>query len=249
MIIRNYTNLTMNNLIVFDIDGTLIHYIDCETTAYVESINSVIGIDKISTKWDDYSYSTESGILSEIFFQSLQREPKNTEQCSIKDRYISYLSASFKHNPNSLKCIPGARDVFDMAKQINWDVAIATGGWYESAVMKLDTVGIPYHNTPMAHADDHFERKDIIMTAVSRAQHFYNKNNYHNIIYVGDRLWDLKATQALKIDFIGVGEHLKTIENRNFFLVDDYESHDFLNYLKNFESHYKNKENKIMDTV
>lgn len=233
----------MSNLIVFDIDGTLIHYIDCEDNAYVDSINSVSGIDKINTKWEDYPYSTESGILSEIFHHALKRKPEDTELFSIKDKYVAYLSNYIRQAPDSLQCIPGARNVFNMAKENNWDVAIATGGWHESAVMKLDSAEIPYHNIPMSHAGDHFERKDIIMTAVSRAKHFYNKNHYHQITYVGDRLWDLKATQILGIDFIGVGKHLGSLNQRNFFHIDDYETNSFIGYLKSFATNYKAQEN------
>lgn len=227
----------MNNLIVFDIDGTLIHYIDGEDAAYVDSINSVIRIENINTKWEDYRFSTESGILSEIFYHALKRTPEDAELTNIKDKYVSSLSIHIRDTPDSLECIAGARNVFNLAKKNNWDVAIATGGWSKSAAMKLDTAKIPHHNIPMAHADDHFERKDIIMTAVARAKHFYNKNHYHQITYVGDRLWDLKATQTLGIDFIGVGKHLGSLKNRNFFHIDDYETKGFISYLKNGAAH------------
>jgi hypothetical protein len=52
----------------------------------------------------------------------------------------------------------------------DWRVAIATGGWRESAVMKLERVGIPIGGVPIATADEHLSREDIIGAAIRESQ-------------------------------------------------------------------------------
>jgi phosphoglycolate phosphatase-like HAD superfamily hydrolase len=219
----------MGNLIIFDIDGTLIHYIECEDKAYLESINEVAGIDEICTKWDEYSYSTESGILTEIFYRALKRPPSDEELRSIRKKYVSSL---LNGGPQAISCIPGAKTVFDVTKGLGFDVAIATGAWHDSALVKLNGAQISHAHIPMANGDSHFERAEIIKNAVSLAKKVYQKETYQNIIYVGDRLWDLKATQALEIGFIGVGAHLKSLARSDFFHVDDFTTPSFLEHLK-----------------
>ena len=54
------------NLVVFDIDGTLIQYHKKKNDlAYVRAVRETFGI-KIEDDWASYIHSTDSGILSEI---------------------------------------------------------------------------------------------------------------------------------------------------------------------------------------
>lgn len=220
----------MNHLIIFDIDGTLIHYIEAEDQIYLDAIHEIMPINNISSKWDEYYYSTESGILSEIFSTHLKRLPTLQEEYAIKDNYVSSLARSLLDTPNS--CLAGATEIFSQIKQKNWDIAIATGAWLESAKVKLTGSNMPYLDVPFAHGGDHHDRTQIIQTAIARSKAFYKKDSYQKIIYVGDRLWDRKAALELNIDFIGVGDHLASLEVKDFFHVDHYETPEFLSYLR-----------------
>jgi phosphoglycolate phosphatase-like HAD superfamily hydrolase len=220
----------MNCLIIFDIDGTLIHYISAEDQAYLNALKEISQIDRVNTQWDEYNYSTESGILREIFISYLGRYPTPEEEHAIKVNYISSLEKALKASPNS--CIPGAQQVFSHISKLNWDIAIATGAWSESAKVKLAGSQMPELGVPMAHGDDHYERKDIILTAIQRAKNFYKKEEYHNIIYVGDRPWDREAASMLNIGFIGVGQYLGSLKPKDFFHVEHYDTPLFLDYLK-----------------
>ncbi len=224
----------MNNLIVFDIDGTLIHYLECEDQAYLQALTSVTGIQKINTEWHTYQYSTDSGILSEIIQYAFSRQPTTSEILSIKNEFVSYLANYFKLYPQACRELPGAKNIFKAIQAIHWDVAIATGGWQESALMKLEKAKLPCQHLPLAHGDDHYDRKDIIKTAVSRAEAFYNKKSYQNIIYVGDALWDLKASRELQIKFIGVGKRFDAVAQKDFFRIEHYETNNLLDYLTAF---------------
>lgn len=222
-------NIT-NALIIFDIDGTLIHYIDAEDQAYLDAIKDISQIDHINHRWDEYNYSTESGILSEIFYNSLGRYPTQQEECFIKTKYVSSLATALADAPNP--CLTGAQDIFPQIRKLNWDIAIATGAWLESAEVKLAGSNMPRHKVPIAHGGDHPERKDIILTAIRRAKDFYRKDDYQTIIYVGDRPWDMKAALALNIGFIGIGQYLGALNPKDFFHVEHYGTPTFLNYLK-----------------
>lgn len=221
--------LNMNSLILFDIDGTLIHYINGEDQAYLDAVKEISHIENVNSKWDEYRYSTESGILAEIFYHHLGRYPTQKEIAFIKTKYVSSLSDILREYPNP--CLSGVDDIFLTIKELQWDMAIATGAWLESAKVKLEGSGMTKWNIPIAHGDDHYERKDIILTAIHRAKKFYKKEHYETIVYVGDRPWDRKAALALNIGFIGVGHYLGTLSTRDFYYTEDYQPPLFLNYL------------------
>jgi phosphoglycolate phosphatase-like HAD superfamily hydrolase len=79
-------------------------------------------------------------------------------------------------------------------------IAIATGCWCESAKLKLHRSGFMIEDIPFASSSDTRRRADIIALAASRAG-----SGVSDAVYVGDGLWDLKATRELGMRFVGVG--------------------------------------------
>jgi len=219
-----------NKLIIFDIDGTLTNTNHVDSVCFEKAIQDTLSITSIDTNWHNYKYSTDSGILTEIFQSKLNRDPTSHEIKIIRNKFVTYLKAAFEQN--NLLCVPidGSQNILENISSFGWNVGIATGGWEKSAVLKLMTTQIKYQDIPLAHSDDHFEREKIISIAISRAQHFYKKMSYEKIIYVGDRSWDRKAAKNLGIDFIGVGIDL-IAENKDYFHIRDYTNNQLENYL------------------
>ena len=113
----------------------------------------------------------------------------------------------------------------------SWDVAIATGCWKQSALIKLQHIDFPYMNLPIATADDHIERCEIINIAIKRSKQHYCNNSYGQVIYVGDREWDYRAAQELGIGFIGIGKVLGEA-NLNIPVINDYKHGKLIDLLK-----------------
>lgn len=220
--VRWFKIMQKNKLIIFDIDGTLTNTNHVDSVCFERAIQDVLLNQSIDTNWHNYKYSTDSGIVTEIFQAKLNRKPSSQEIETIRDKFVTYLEMAFKEN--NLICIPidGSQHIFANVSALGWDVAIATGGWEKSAMLKLKTAQIQYQNAPIAHSDDHFEREKIISIAINRAEQFYKKPSYQKVIYVGDRVWDKKAANNLKIDFIGVGSELELIDNKDFMHISNY---------------------------
>ncbi|OGT41182.1 MAG: hypothetical protein A3F42_03575 [Gammaproteobacteria bacterium RIFCSPHIGHO2_12_FULL_37_34] len=220
-----------DKLIIFDIDGTLTNTNHVDSVFFEKAILDVLPISSINTEWHNYRYSTDTGILTEIVQSKLDRNPTLNEIDSIKNRFVSYLENAFSENQSNCIPINGSQTIFEKISQLGWDIGIATGGWEKSALLKLKTANIPHQTIPIAHSDDHVERENIISIAISRAQECYKKLSYSKIIYVGDRLWDKVAANNLKIDFIGVGDTLGIIENKDFFHISDFTNTHLEQYL------------------
>ena len=176
-----------NNLVIFDVDGTLTDTMDIDTTCFAESIHELYPGITINTNWESYQYSTDTGFLLEIFSNNFSREPTAEELSQIQTCFFKRLTSAFYQQ--SIKCTPieGALTIFEKLKAINWQIAIATGCWEKSALLKLELAKIPYNFIPMGHGGDGFRRENIIHSAVEKAKSAYKVQDYQNIVYIGDR--------------------------------------------------------------
>jgi phosphoglycolate phosphatase-like HAD superfamily hydrolase len=223
----------MNKLIIFDIDGTLINTCDLEDEFYIQAVRFALGENVyIDTNWLNYKYSTDAGVFFEIASGHLSRAPSNQETQQVQDFFINLLVDAFSKDKMLCQCLPGANNIFEKIKSIGWDVAIATGCWQRSAELKLKMAGIITNDIPLAASNDDFDRKDIIQTSIMRSKNFYNKEDYSNIIYVGDMVWDKNSAEALGINFVGVGNYWNDFTDKKFVYAKDYSCETLLNYLK-----------------
>lgn len=98
----------------------------------------------------------------------------------------------------------------------------------------MGTAQIKHQDIPVAHSDDHFEREEIILTAIARCKRYYQKTSYAKIIYIGDREWDKKAADNLGIGFIGIGNEFKGVNDNDFMHITNYNHLQLEKYLTSF---------------
>lgn len=193
-------------LVIFDVDGTLTDTNKVDADCFVRSFNEEFSISHINQNWQNYTYSTDSGITQQIFQKKLGRFPSNEELFKLKKRFL-YLLNQAAQDPNLFSAIPGATSVISKLQQLDYHIAIATGGWYDSAIFKLQKAGI-VTDIPIASADDSISREDIIETVILKSKKWYRVENFQKTVFIGDGVGDLKAATNLKIPFIGVGKAL-----------------------------------------
>ncbi|MEE9451466.1 MAG: HAD family hydrolase [Gammaproteobacteria bacterium] len=216
------------NLIIFDIDGTLTQTNAIDSKIFTEVIEKELSIEDLDDNWPDYQYSTDNGILAEIFIKYQQRSPTTQELLRIENQFVAALEKEFNANASTCLPIAGAENIFDhIRSQDNWHVALATGGWQRSALLKLNCAHIIHHDVPKAFTEDGIERHVIIQAAIARAQSHYQVSQYDKHVYVSDRLWDKRAAESLGFAFIGVGEELVALADGNFPVVVDYSDPDY----------------------
>lgn len=223
----------MHNLIVFDIDGTLIHTTDLEDHCYQKAVHHALAQKfAIDTNWTQYQYSTDAGVFSEIVLKQFSRSPSLEETQTFQDIFPELLAAQLQQNGLLCQSLPGAQNLFDHILAIGWDIAIATGCIRKSADLKLNHAKIPTHHIPLATSNDDFDRKNIIQVAINRAKDFYQRQDYSHIFYVGDKLWDQKAAQDIGIGFIGIGQYWQKGNHLSLQHFKDYSCGQLLHYLK-----------------
>lgn len=193
-------------LVIFDIDGTLVQTNRVDSECYQRAMADEFGITDIDSNWLNYRYSTDSGIVQEIFERKFDRLPAKDELRRLQHAFVELLRRAHKRDPACFRQVPGAAELLaQLAQQEATSVAISTGGWRLSAMMKLSTASISADNIPASFADDALEREELIRLAIHRARETGDRPNFSRCVYVGDRAWDVVAARRLEMPFIGVG--------------------------------------------
>ena len=105
--------------------------------------------------------------------------------------------------------VPGACDLLQaLVASPAHAVAMATGGWRESAELKLRTASIEWAGIPLATSNDHHERTGIMEFALGQLG-----SGFESVSYYGDGPWDRKACADLGWQFVAVGPDLAGLES------------------------------------
>jgi beta-phosphoglucomutase-like phosphatase (HAD superfamily) len=192
--------------IIFDIDGTLIESMSVDSELYFSSIREVLGPVKIRNL-SDYDNVTDSGILAQILDDNGHSVSVETIT-SVKSVFIEELRRHVK-NVGSFPIIDGAVQFVESVRKSNeCRVAVATGGWRESALLKLESAGFNIDGSTVATSDDSPSRVVIMQLALKMVG-----DDVGSVTYFGDAEWDRRACHALGWNFVAVGKELDGIES------------------------------------
>lgn len=192
-------------LAVFDIDGTLARTRLIDETCYARTFSVAFGIEAVESSTLAYRYSTDSGIMFQVFRERLGREPTDEDRGTFQRVFLDLLAEARRRNPDDFAEVPGAADAFArLGREPDWRVAVATGGWRPSALFKLETIGIAMDGVALGCANDSMLREEIIRTALARAGEDCAPERFGRVVYVGDGIWDVRAARTLGLCFLGV---------------------------------------------
>ena len=156
---------------------------------------------------NDYVNVTDSGILEQILQEN---------GFSGADELIASVKAVFMEGLNSHIEAMGSFPAIDGAVQFverirglsDTRLAIATGCWRESALLKLQTSGFNIEGIPVATSDDSPSRVEIMRSALQMTG-----SDAGAVTYFGDAEWDQRACNDLGWNFVAVGPRLGGIES------------------------------------
>jgi beta-phosphoglucomutase-like phosphatase (HAD superfamily) len=200
--------------VMFDIDGTLVTTYDLDSVCYIDAVKEVTGI-CIDSDWAKYRHVTDAGILEEIIEENGLGNRQDVHK-KVKAVFIEKLKKSIASQP--VQEVPGAATFLGRLNAMNdITVSLATGGWYETAALKLTSAGIDCSEFPMASANDSSCRAEIMKLAVSRVANAKNSL----CTYFGDGIWDKRACEELGFNFVLVGSRFEHKSNISDFVTVD----------------------------
>lgn len=195
----------MVHLVMFDIDGTLVDSMDFDGRLYAEAIHAVLGI-VVDRDWSSYPHVTDGGLLEEVLRRHAVADPQGALHAAVRERFVAMTRDYIQGEPAAVREVPGAAALLGaLRNRADCRVAIATGGWRDTALLKLAAAGLELDGIALATSSDAHARIEIMRIAERRA---LGDRRPHRRTYFGDGPWDQRACRDLGWDFIAIGANV-----------------------------------------
>jgi phosphoglycolate phosphatase-like HAD superfamily hydrolase len=190
-------------LVMFDVDGTLTETTNVDEECFVRTFMDVFGFDDIDTDWSHYRHTTDSGILHDVHASRTGLPPTAHDVSRFRRHFVQLLTDASSRSP--FASVAGAAQLLSrLSCSSTHRISLATGGWRDSARLKMTGAAMCFDAHPAASADDALDRESIMMLSRQRAAERYGES-FACTVYVGDGVWDARACRSTGIPFIGIG--------------------------------------------
>lgn len=187
---------------MFDIDGTLVDSAGFDGELYAEAVTAELGV-AVNRDWDIYEHVTDSGILAQLAHEAGCAAEHDELAARVQRRFATRVRDHVLKHPAAVREIAGAKRLVErLLATPGVRVAVATGGWAETARLKLAHVGIDAERLAFASSSDARARTEIMRLAAERAM---RGKQLRRATYFGDGPWDRRASAELGYAFIAVG--------------------------------------------
>lgn len=184
---------------MFDVDGTLIESFRFDEDCYVKAVYEALG-QQINSDWESYKHVTDAGILDQHLKENNLFHLREELHHKVKNLFTRHITNYLYHN--SVKPIEGVKEFLNRLRSDEGiSISIATGGWKETAILKLESAGIDTDGIHIASSNDHHARTEIMKCALRESQ----CSHLNSVTYFGDGPWDKIACAELNFNFVAVG--------------------------------------------
>jgi phosphoglycolate phosphatase-like HAD superfamily hydrolase len=192
-------------LIIFDIDGTLTNTNKVDHQSFIKTYADLYDIHVEENMWEHCEHYTDTGIAQHVFDTKIGRPMGPVDMRKIKKAMVDNLMSFMEENESAFDEVKGAYEIIELLKtKKEYALAIATGCWEDTATLKLNIAGLDYDEIPLANSDHSISRVGIIEKAIELSQEKNGVKSFDKIIYIGDGIWDVKATNEKNIPLIGI---------------------------------------------
>ena len=190
-------------LIIFDIDGTLLYSNKIDSQCFADTYEKVYQSKFPTIDWSKYPHVTDDTIFKTVIQNHFHREATLEEMNDFQNEFATSIQLKREEQPHEFKEVPNARKTIELLLENDvYELGIATGGWRQPAIIKLNHIGIPTANLHMSFADGNPTREDIIKGVFQQTD--AKEMFFEKIVYVGDAAWDVRTTRNMNLPFIGV---------------------------------------------
>lgn len=192
----------VNNLIFWDLDGTLMYCGYDGTKALNDTFQKLYGLEDACSK-ARVGHSMDSVTLDRVF-DLYQLNKSEIER--VKEEYIYILQKILIQNQNK-KILPGIKEILEYTNSSdNIFNALLTNNIRRGAETKLESVGLNQYFSVGGFGDDVLgEKWDAAVIGVREAESYYSvKFKKDNIYIIGDSVYDIECAEKINAVSISV---------------------------------------------
>jgi len=193
----------MIRLVLFDIDGTLVHTggagIEAFRQTFADEFDAHDGIEKLK-----FAGRTDVSLVREFFsIHQIPATPENFRR--FFEQYVFRLDHVLVHNKTSI--CPGVREFIHELQSVPQPplLGLLTGNIQLGAEIKLRHFDLWETFTTGGFADDHEDRDQIAVAAHKRANRVMKENlRGEEILVIGDTPFDIRCGRAISAKVLAV---------------------------------------------
>ena len=193
--------MTLKKLILWDLDGTLMHCGADGTRALNETFRKLYGVEEAFSK-AGIGHAMDAVILDRIMETNhLDR----TGLDHVKEVYIKVLGSILNQNPKK-RVLPGVKDLLEYIEEsASVYSALLTSNLRIGAETKLRSVGLDGFFPVGGFGDDYGEKWDAALKGIREAESYYgHRFEKENIYIIGDSVYDIECAKRIEVISIGV---------------------------------------------
>jgi phosphoglycolate phosphatase len=197
----------MKKLVLFDIDGTILHSGGAGRRAIIAALSSDIGS---SDAWGRVRFDgkTDPQILRELFHAAGHSSAPSEEQLqALGEKYVALLEQELTDPANQTTLYPGVLPLLDRVSATDRTVmGLLTGNFARGAALKLRSAGIePERFKVGAYGSDSAHRAELPPIAAQRAEPLFGRvPTGHEVVILGDTPSDVTCGECIGARAIGV---------------------------------------------
>lgn len=191
-------------LLLFDIDGTLVHSGGQAKPAFAGAMLEVYGATGDIDRYD-FSGKLDPRIVVDLLADAgVERETIDGRLDTLRDNYLARLERTLE--PARMRVMPGVRELLPaLTGRDDVVLGLLTGNWRGGARIKLDSVGLWDYFPFGSFGDDGLDRRELPPVALDRA-HRHSGYSFapDEAVIIGDSLLDVDCARAHGIPCLAV---------------------------------------------
>ena len=191
-------------LVLFDIDGTLVHSGGQAKPVFAAAMLEVYGTAGEIDRYD-FSGKLDSRIVVDLLTGAgVALATIDARLPTLRERYLSRLESNL--DPARVRVMPGVRELLPaLAGRDDLVLGLLTGNWRGGARIKLGAVGLWEYFPFGGFGDDGLDRRELPPVALERARrHAGYAFEPREAVIVGDSLLDVDCARAHRIPCLAV---------------------------------------------